>query len=151
AQGFVQRPDVGPVRSKRGEEAFDEDGAGEAGGRDGSLQVVEEVAETTNLARDLAARILSAEVEEEDDAARRAAQRADDRDEQATPATHAADKAQAARTSGEEQTVSARDRDDRRDGHRHGETSPQIEDQTLVELRQAFASGREDDSMDMGI
>ncbi|MRC94444.1 conjugal transfer protein TraD, partial [Bacillus thuringiensis] len=82
---FVQRPDVGPVRSRRGEEVFEEDGAGEAGGRDGSLQVVEEVAEITNLARDLAARILSAEVEEEDDAARRAAQRADDRDEQATP------------------------------------------------------------------
>jgi type IV conjugative transfer system coupling protein TraD len=151
AQGFVQRPDVGPVRSKRGEEAFDEDGAGEAGGRDGSLQVVEEVAETTNLARDLAARILSAEVEEEDDAARRAAQRADDRDEQATPGTHAADKAAAARTGGEEQPVSARDRDDRRDGHRHGETSPQVEDLTLVELRQAFASGRDDDGMDMGI
>ena len=151
AQGFVQRPDVGPVRSKRGEEAFDEDGAGEAGGRDGSSQVVEEVAETTNLARDLAARILSAEVEEEDDAARRAAQRADDRDEQATPGTHAADKAAAARTGGEEQPVSARDRDDRRDGHRHGETTPQVEDQTLVELRQAFVSGRDDDGMDMGI
>ncbi|MDF0543870.1 type IV secretion system DNA-binding domain-containing protein [Sphingobium sp. H39-3-25] len=151
AQGFVQRPDVGPVRSRRGEEVFEEDGAGEAGGRDGSGQVVEEVAETTNLAKDLAARILSAEVEEEDEAARRAAQRADDLDEQATPATHAADKAQAVRAGGEEQPVSARDRDDRRDGQRHGETSPQVEDQTLVELRQAFASGRDDDGMDMGI
>ena len=151
AQGFVQRPDVGPVRSRRGEEVFEEDGAGEAGGRDGSLQVVEEVAEITNLARDLAARILSAEVEEEDDAARRAAQRADDRDEQATPGTHSADRAQAARASGEEQPVSARDRDDRRDGHRHGETSPQVEDQTLIELRHDFSTGREDDGMDMGI
>ena len=139
------------MRSKRGEEAFEGEEAGEAGGRDGSLQVVEEVAETTNLARDLAASILSAEVEEDDDAARRAGQRGDDRDEQATPGTHAADKAQAARAGGEEQPVSARERDDRRDGHRHGETSPQVEDQTLVELRQAFASGRDDDGMDMGI
>jgi len=151
AQGFVQRPDIGPVRSKRGEEAFEEDGAGEAGGRDGAGQVIEEMSETTNLAKDLAARILSAEVEEEDDAARRAAQRADDRDEQASPGTHAADKALPARAGGEEQPVSARDRDDRRDGHRHGVTSPQVEDQTLVELRQAFASGRDHDGMDMGI
>lgn len=151
AEGFMLRPDIQPVRSKRGEEAFEEDGSGEAGGRDGSLQVVEELAETTNLARDLAARILSAEVEEEDDAARRAGQRADDRDEQTTPSNHAADKAHAARAGGEEQPVSARDRDDRRDGHRHGETNPQVEDQTLVELRQAFDSGRDHDGMDMGI
>jgi hypothetical protein len=55
------------------------------------------------------------------------------------------------RASGEEQPVSARDRDDRRDGHRHGETSPQVEDQTLIELRHDFSTGREDDGMDMGI
>ncbi|MCF8706978.1 type IV secretion system DNA-binding domain-containing protein [Rhizorhapis sp. SPR117] len=151
AQGFLLRPDIQPVRSKRGEEAFEEERAGEAGGRDGSLQVVEEVAETTNIARDLAARILSAEVEEEDDTARRAAPRADDRDEQSTPQIHAADKAQAARSGPEEQPLAARDRDDRRDGRQDAARGPQIEDQTLVELRQAFASGREDDGMDMGI
>jgi len=139
------------VRSKRGEEAFEEDGAGEAGGRDGSLQVVEEVVETTNIARDLAAHILSAEVEEEDDAARRAAPRADDRDEQSTPQTHAADKAQAARSGTEEQPLAARDRDDRPDGRQDAARGPQVEDQTLVELRQAFVSGREDDGTDMGI
>src|SRR3546814_6562334 len=33
AQGFMSRSDVQPVRSRRGEEAFEEDGAGEAGGR----------------------------------------------------------------------------------------------------------------------
>jgi len=151
AQGFVQRPDIQPVRSKRGEEAFGEDEAGEAGGRDGAGQVIEEVSETTNLARDLAARILSAEVEEEDDAARRAGQRADDRGEQGPPTVHAADKAQGARANGDEQQVAARDRDDRRDGHRHAAAAPQVEDQTLAELRQDFSSGRDSDGMDMGI
>ncbi|RVT38668.1 type IV secretion system DNA-binding domain-containing protein [Sphingobium algorifonticola] len=151
AQGFVQRPDVGPVRSKRGEEAFEEEGAGEAGGRDGAGQVIDEVSETTNLARDLAARILSAEVEEEDDAARRAAQRADERDGQVAPTVHAADKAQGARVNGEDQQIAARDRDDRRDGLRHVAAAPQVEDQTLAELRQDFSSGRDHDGMDMGI
>ncbi|PBN42939.1 type IV secretion system DNA-binding domain-containing protein [Sphingobium sp. D43FB] len=151
AQGFVLRPDIQPVRSKRGEEAFEEEGAGEAGGRDGAGQVIEEVSETTNLAKELAARILSAEVEEEDDAASRAAQRAADRGEQTTPAVHAADKAQAARANGEEQPVATRDRD--RESDRRSDTlrAPQVEDLTLVELRQAFHPGRDDDGVDMGI
>jgi type IV conjugative transfer system coupling protein TraD len=151
AQGFIPRPDMQPVRSRRGEEAFEGDEAGEAGGRDGASQVVEEVSETTSLARDLAARILSAEVEDEDDAVRRATQREDDRDEQRTPETHAADKAQAARLPGEDQPASARLSDDRRDGRSDGRGSPQVEDQTLVELRQAFHPGRDDDGVDMGI
>ena len=152
AQGFVQRPDVQPVRSKRGEEAFEEDEGGEAGGRDGANQVVEEVSETGNLAKDLAARILSAEVEDETEATTaRADLRSDDRGEQIPPQTHAADRAQAGRSAGEDQTVATRDRDDRRDG-RHGPTpAPQVEDQTLAELRQDFSSGRDHDGMDMGI
>ena len=151
AQGFVQRPDIGPVRSKRGEEAFEEDGAGEAGGRDGAGQVIEEVSESTNLAKDLAARILSAEVEEADDAASRAAQRADDRDEQTAPTLHAADRAQAGRANGEEQPVATRERD--RGSERRSDTprAPQVEDLTPVELRQAFHPGRGDDGVDMGI
>lgn len=152
APGFVPRPDVRPARTRRGEEAFEEeDGAGEAGGRDGALQVVDEVSEATNLARDMAARILSAEVEEVDHAGARAAQRADDRDEQTTPQAAAADKAPVARSGAEGQPVSARERDDRRDGQRHGQGAPQVEDQTLIELRQAFHSGRDDDGLDMGI
>ncbi|MDX3911178.1 MAG: type IV secretion system DNA-binding domain-containing protein [Sphingobium sp.] len=55
AEGFVPRPDVQPVRSKRGEEVFEEEGAEEAGGRDGAGQVVQEVTEPTNLAKELAA------------------------------------------------------------------------------------------------
>jgi len=151
APGFVPRPNIHPARARRGEEAFEEEGAGEAGGRDGSLQVVDEVSETTNLARDLAARILSAEAEEHDDTASRAAQRADDRDEQGTAQTDAADKARTGPANPESQPIPSRDRGDRRDGSRHGEAPPQVEDQTLVELRQAFHPGRDDDGLDMGI
>lgn len=150
AEGFIPRPDLQPVRSRRGEEVFGGDG-GEAGGRDGALQIVEEVVDAPNIAKEMAARILSDPIEEENaETARRASQRSDDRDEQSAPTTHAADKAQATRGNGEEQTTAPRDRDDRRDG-RDAQRAPQVEDQTLVELRQAFAPGREDDSMDMGI
>ncbi|KKW90324.1 type IV secretion system DNA-binding domain-containing protein [Sphingobium chungbukense] len=152
APGFLLRPDVQPVRSKRGEEAFEEDEeAGEAGGRDGAGQVIEEASETANLAKELASRILSAEVEQEEDAANRAAQRADDRDEQTAPSLNAADKTQPARANGEEQPVSARDRDKESDRRADAARAPQVEDQTLVELRQAFHPGRDDDGMDMGI
>ena len=150
AEGFIPRPNLQPVRSRRGEEVFGGDG-GEAGGRDGALQIVEEVVDATNIAKELATRILSDPTEEEnEETARRASQRSDISDELSALATHAADKAQAARTNGEEQTTAARDRDDRRDG-RDAHRGRQVEDQTLVELRQAFAPGREDDSMDMGI
>lgn len=151
AQGFMPRSDVQPVRSRRGEEAFEEDGAGEAGGRDGAGQIVEEVAETGNLAKDMAARILSAEAESEDAAAGHAAQRLEDRGDQMSPAVHAADKAQAIRGAGEEQSVVTRDREERDERPGEGARAPQVEDQTLVELRQAFHPGRDDDGMDMGI
>src|SRR3546814_6313526 len=82
AEGFMPRANVQPVRSRRGEGAFEEDGAGEAGGRDGSLLVIDEILESPNLARDLAAGILSAEAEEEGNAAARAAQGTDDRGDQ---------------------------------------------------------------------
>jgi hypothetical protein len=118
---------------------------GEAGGRDGAAQVIGEVADPVNLAKELAANILSAEVEDEHDEAARRAQRAAESDERPATPTHAADRAQAARAAtGDPQTV-PRDRD----GRGQPAPVPQVEDQTLVELRQAF--GREDDGMDMGI
>jgi type IV conjugative transfer system coupling protein TraD len=152
AQGFVTRPDIQPVRSKRGGEVFEDDGAGEAGGRDGANQVVAEVAETGNPARDLAARILSAEfAQEAETSPARDAARADDRDGHGAPVGPAVGRAGAARTSGEEQAVTARDRDDRRDGRHGTATAPIVEDQTLTELRQDFSGPAEHDGMDMGI
>jgi hypothetical protein len=147
AQGFIARPTMQPVRSRRGEEVFAEEG-GEAGGRDGAVQIVEEVVEATNLAKDMAARILSAPTEEENAETARVAQRSDDRSEQTTPASHAADKAQAGREKTEEQVAGTRAADERRDAQPRG---AQVEDQTLIELRDGFAAGRDDDSMDMGI
>src|SRR3546814_10126442 len=47
APGFLKRPVMQPVRSKRGEEIFDEEG-GAAGGRDGAVQIVE-VRKSTRL------------------------------------------------------------------------------------------------------
>lgn len=133
------------MRSRRGEEAFEGSDGGEAGGRDGAAQVIGEVADPVNLAKELAANILSAEVEDEHDEAARRAQRAAESDERPATPTHAADRAQAARAAtGDPQTV-PRDRD----GRGQPAPVPQVEDQTLVELRQAF--GREDDGMDMGI
>jgi len=147
AEGFVPRPDVQPVRSKRGEEVFEEEEAEEAGGRDGAGQVVQEVTEPTNLAKELAANILSAEVENETDVARREDVRGADADAVSTPPIHAADRAQGERAAEGEQPTAPRDRDGRAEPAR----APQVEDLTLVELRQAFYPGRGPDDMDMGI
>ncbi|MDX3910966.1 MAG: hypothetical protein QHC67_14270, partial [Sphingobium sp.] len=91
--------------------------------------------------------ILSAEVEEETDAARRDNARAADADAVSTPPVHAADRAQGERAAEGEQPTAPRDRDGRAEPAR----APQVEDLTLVELRQAFHPGRGSDDMDMGI
>jgi type IV secretory pathway TraG/TraD family ATPase VirD4 len=150
ADGFLPRPDMKPVRSKRGDEVFDGEGGGEAGGRDGAGQVIEQAVEPVNVAKEMAARILSAEVEEEKDPNSTAVRENNaDRDSQ-LPREHAADTAQAAQAAAEQETVQARDRDDRKDGRTHHNAS-QVEDQTIVELRQDFSAGRDHDGMDMGI
>src|SRR3546814_12789892 len=118
----MSRSDVQPVRSRRGEEAFEEDGAGEAGGRDGAGQIVEEVAETGNLAKDMVARFLSAEAESEDAAARHAAQRLEDPGDQLSAAVHAADKAKAKRGAGEEHSVVTHDHEEARQGAASGQS-----------------------------
>ncbi|WP_371424529.1 type IV secretion system DNA-binding domain-containing protein [Tardiphaga sp.] len=154
APGFIARPTMQPVRSRRGEEVFGAEGGGEggeAGGRDGAVQIVEEVVEATNLAKDMAARILQTPTEEENEETARAAQRSDDRSEQTTPATHAADKAQAGREKSEEQAAGTRTTDERREGRDAQPRPAQVEDQTLTELREGFAAGRDQDGMDMGI
>lgn len=150
ARGFDLRPDVRPVRSKRGEEVFEGEEE-EAGGRDGAGQVVEEMADPANVARDLAAQILSAPTEEDlaADAERNAARDPAAGDTQ-SGAAGAVDRAPVARGNGEDQTGATGAKQTEREG---GGTprAPQVEDQTLVELRQAFAPGRDDDGMDMGI
>jgi type IV conjugative transfer system coupling protein TraD len=156
AEGFVLRPNIEPVRSRRGEEVFDGesegDAAGEAGGRDGAIQVIDELVDGANTAKDLAAQILSAPSEEElESEAARAAEHGVDRAGQMTQATHAADKAEALRHAPGEQAPTPRDRDERGQGRSTSTPPAVVEDQTLVELRHDFSAGRDDDAMDMGI
>jgi type IV conjugative transfer system coupling protein TraD len=150
ARGFMPRPSMQPVRSRRGEEVFDEDGA-EAGGRDGAAQVIDEVVEASNLAKEMAARILQAPTEEQSADPARAAQRNDDRDEQTTPGARAVDRAGAVPAKEGEQAETARPGEDRRDARGAVPLGPQVEDQTLIELRQGIATGLDNDDLDMGI
>jgi hypothetical protein len=150
ARGFIARPSMQPVRSRRGEEVFAEDG-GEAGGRDGAAQIIDEVVESTNLAKDMAARILQGPPEEESSDPARSAQRNDDRDEQSTPATRSSDKAPNGAAREGEQASATRPEGERRDARGTVAPAPQVEDQTLIELRQGFAAGRDNDDLDMGI
>lgn len=147
ARGFMPRPSMQPVRSRRGEEVFGDEG-GEAGGRDGAAQIIEEVVEASNVAKEMAARILQTPSEEESADPARAAQRNDDRTEQSTPSARAGEK-----TLGRdgEQMATTRSEGDRRDARGAVPSAPQVEDQTLVELRQGFAVGRDGDDLDMGI
>ncbi len=112
---------------------------------------MEEVVDPQNVARDMAARILSTPTEEENAETARSAQRQDDQGEQSTPATRAADKAETARENAEGKAPDTRTADDRRDARDSQPRGTQVEDQTLIELREGFASGRDSDSMDMGI
>ncbi|MCF8707130.1 type IV secretion system DNA-binding domain-containing protein [Sphingomonadaceae bacterium G21617-S1] len=147
ARGFMPRPSMQPVRSRRGEEAFSEEGD-EAGGRDGAAQIIDEVAEASNVAKEMAARILQTPSEEESADPARATQRNDDKNEQSTPATRAGDKALG---KDGEQAATTRGEGDRRDARGAVSPAPQVEDQTLIELRQGFAAGRDGDDLDMGI
>lgn len=147
ARGFMPRPSMKPVRSRRGEEVFSEEGGG-AGGRDGAAQMIDEVVEASNVAKEMAARILQAPSEEDSADPAHAAQRNDDKNEQSTPATRAGDKALGRDG---EQTATVRGKGDRSDTRGAPSSVPQVEDQTLVELRHGFAAGRDGDDLDMGI
>src|SRR3546814_16666148 len=64
AEGFMPRANVQPVRSRRGEGACEEEGAGEDGGREGSVRVIVEILESATTARGGDAGILWEEAEE---------------------------------------------------------------------------------------
>lgn len=147
AEGHVPRADVGPVRSKRADVVFAEAEEGEAGGRDGGSQVSEDETVTGNLARDLAARILLAETEPNDEPMPHEAPSTGTQGSASAPANEAP-----ARHDGKSPTdaVSARPNRDSVSNERTPEASVP-EDLTLFELRQSFGSGREDDGRDIGI
>lgn len=147
APGFLKRPVMQPVRSRRGEEIFEEEG-GEAGGRDGAAQIVDEVVEATNLAKEMAARILQSPSEDQTAEAARAAPRSDDRPVAAQGKGSGGGKEEAGRGKDGQQEAGQRPADDRRGP---SPQAPKVEDQTLIELRQGFAAGRDQDDLDMGI
>lgn len=138
AEGFLHRPDPKPVRSRRAEDLFEDAEEGEAGGRDGAGQIVEEVADPVNVARDMAARILDPDGDE----------------------TRQVRKDEEGEKPGGEKTARVAASDDpARPGERqerHGSPAPPpvpaVEDQTLIELRHDFSAGLDrDGGSDMGI
>lgn len=149
AEGFLTRPNLKPVRSKRAEEAFGDgaqDGAGyagEAGGRDGSAQVIEEIAAPYNLAKEMAARILETDADSLGADGMRGA---------------AAPPKESGAAGGILSPPAAGGREDKQDSHSAGRpessgtVSPLVEDQTLIDLRHDFSAGlAPDGSIDMGI
>lgn len=147
AEGHVARADVSPVRSKRAEEAFGQEEDGEAGGRDGASQVSEGEAEPRNVARDLAARILSVEPEPSEETAPREAPTTGAQGGAPAPASEAP-----ARYAGQPSAEAEAPAPSRDPGAKGQVATPSVpEDLTLFELRQAFGNGREDDGLDIGI
>ena len=149
AEGFVARTDLRPVRSERAEKVFAGNGeaTGEGGGRDGANQVVEEVVAPTNLAKELATRILAAATDEERAGAVGSGDQPGAPGDRGRPPDHPAP-AQRPASAGE--ASQAREGGDRRAAAGPAQT-PAVEDQTLVELREDFSTARDAGGIDMGI
>lgn len=132
AAGFVRRKEIKPIRSRRGEKAFHEDGQGEAGGRDGAAHIIENVIHPveTAVAPDQEQQASSTEIAGGQDGTRE-------------PSVVA----QRSRGGQREATEQQRDRPDRGDGKMPA--VPVVEDQTLIELRHDLSAGLDTD--DFGI
>ncbi|PKP94693.1 MAG: conjugal transfer protein TraD [Alphaproteobacteria bacterium HGW-Alphaproteobacteria-16] len=151
AEGFILRPNIAPVSARRGEETFADEG--EPGGRDGAIQMEEATAEPVNVARDLAARILLADPDEEgrSEAERRGADRSQ-RAEQHPAANSGTERPRPSERTGERAGDPLRDRGDK-GAPRPSDRAAQVEDQTLRELRENFAtpSAPDRDDLDLGL
>ena len=153
APGLLIRENIAPTRRRRGGELVEEDG-GEGGGRDGAVQIIEEV-DRPNVARDLAAAILSVPPEEmgRDDGR----ERSDPDLDRARPEGQGTAGPNGTRGRGQvpgeregRGEYDQRPRDRTEPGRTRG---PEIEDQTLRELREDYGPDRsaDRDDMDMGI
>jgi hypothetical protein len=107
---------------------------------------VEEVVEPVNLAKEMAARILQSPSEDQAAETQRTAPRSDDRPVPPQAKGAGGGKEDGARGDAQQET-GQRPADDRRGP---SPQAPQVEDQTLIELRQGFAAADQDD-LDMGI
>lgn len=143
AQGFVRRKNIQPLRSKRGEGAFQEkEHSEEAGGRDGAVQVIENVTDPTVAGGALDQDLFSSA---NDDV------QAEDRSSDLL-ADHAArvrstDSAVAA-SADERQSPQERGQSERGED-KVVPTAPVFEDQTLIDLRHDLSAGL--DTNDFGI
>lgn len=153
ADDFVVRENVEPARRRRSEDLVDEENE-EGGGRDGAVQVIEEV-DRPNPARDLAAGILSVPPEDVDPDNSR--DRSDPDLARVRPegqGTIGPDGALGrGQSSGERDEREANDQQPRDRTEPSRPRGPEIEDQTLRELREDYGPDPsiDRDDMDMGI
>ncbi|ANI80070.1 type IV secretion system DNA-binding domain-containing protein [Sphingobium sp. EP60837] len=148
AAGFVRRKEVRPIRSRRGEGAFQEEGqSGEAGGRDGAAQVIENVTYPTvpDSVQDQERHGPAAgEVESQDGVRTEPI-----RDPLVDAARQRSGDAAAHSKGGEQRETAPQERDRTERGYRQAPAVPVVEDQTLIELRQDLSAGL--DGNDFGI
>lgn len=153
AEDFLVRENVEPARRRRSEDLVDEE-ADEAGGRDGAAQVIDEV-DRPNQARDLAAGILSVPPEEMDrDEGRDRSDPDFDRAHPGARGTASADESDGReRTSGERAEPGESEQRPRERSEPDRPRAPEVEDQTLRELREDYGPDPsiDRDDMDMGI
>ncbi|WP_333574079.1 type IV secretion system DNA-binding domain-containing protein [Sphingomonas sp.] len=150
APGFVKRPPAPPAASVRGRMGGSADGE-EGGGRDGSPELVEDIAGPANGAAALAAGILSqpSEATEEEALVNREAQnRADPSAPRAEPVkSDGGGNAEAERISGQERVPEGAHASLNRHDDLAAPRPVEVEDQTIREMRQDFGPG--DDGMGM--
>ncbi|MDF0490445.1 type IV secretion system DNA-binding domain-containing protein [Sphingomonas sp. H39-1-10] len=150
AEGFIARPNLMPVRSRRAEAVFDDTEEGEAGGRDGSVQITEATAEPINVAKELAAKILSAESDDTHDTE---AGRPVSRDAEESPSSQAETPATVSGSEARAAIDNSAQRDaEQRTGRDTPARAPDVEDQTLRELREDYSGRLADrDDLDLGL
>ncbi|SEK02235.1 type IV conjugative transfer system coupling protein TraD [Sphingobium sp. AP50] len=148
AQGFVRRENIRPLRSNRGEGAFQEEQNGEAGGRDGAAQVIENVTDPT---------IASGALDQDRPPSTHDERQAEDgsrtdrvSDMLAGNATRSRSIESGGSSAENEQRRSSQERgpSERAEG-KAGSADLQVEDQTLIELRHDLSAGLDTD--DFGI
>ncbi|MBJ7499671.1 MAG: type IV secretion system DNA-binding domain-containing protein [Sphingopyxis sp.] len=149
AEGFLARPNIQPVRSRRAEAVFHDEGDSEAGGRDGAVQMADPTAEPLNIARDLAANILNNEPEETRHTANAAGIL---RDADGNVVNRATSTTREGPDNRQTEADGAAVRGDRaRDERIAPMRSTEVEDQTLRELREDYGSEREADRDDFDV
>ncbi|AMK20431.1 MULTISPECIES: type IV secretion system DNA-binding domain-containing protein [Sphingobium] len=144
AQGFVRRKNIQPLRSKRGEGAFEEEPqSGEAGGRDGAAQVIVNVSDPTVAGGAIdQVRLSPANDDPQAEDGSRTDRASEPLVSRAAPSR--TDSAGTASENEQRQAPLERGRSERGD-HETASSAPVVEDQTLIELRHDLSAGLDTD------